>query len=114
MCAGRAFSAMRAHAVGAGRRCDTVPLCVSWATSPNTAWRSKARMISIDRFFRLTGRASGTTRPSSRSIIVISSDSSRQPESISAAVSVLLPAPGSPGRMTARPWRSSTAACSSR
>ena len=58
----------------------------------------------VDRLIlRLTGRAKGTSRPSSRSTIANSSDSNRQPNNASAAVNVLLPAPGSPGSITVRP-----------
>ena len=55
------------------------PLVVSCTVGPSTACGEKRRIMSMDAFFRLTGRARGTMLPDSASIRVSSSDSRRQP-----------------------------------
>jgi len=71
----------------------------------------RPRMISSDAFFNETGRGSGVSRPVSGSIKANSSENSRHPFKASAAHNVLLPAPDSAERISPRPPRSTTAAC---
>ena len=104
---------MRARAVLSADTCmwHTVPFRVSSATGPMTASGARRRMMSMDAFLRLMGRGDAVSKPVRGSSKAISSDSRRQPSSIKAAHSVLLPEPGGAGRITARPSRSSTAEC---
>ena len=71
-------------------------------------------MTSIEAFFRLIGRGTGSSSPVAGSTTANSSLSSRQPVSASAAHNVLLPEPEGAGSSRARAPFARTAQCSTR
>ncbi len=98
-----------------GRRWRIVPLGVSRSTGPKRVSSSTSCSIAaIAWFFRLTGRGNGAILPLSGSSSTNSSPRKRQPRSASSADKVDLPAPDRPVITTARPWRDTALACSSR